>query len=208
MPKKLLLLLTLALLLAACLPSQQPAVDVKEQVNTAVAGTMEVNEQIAQSVEETVSAQQQPEATLESEQAGSEANNVILQTTETLTPNATPFGIVTNTPTNTPVPLKYTCSVYKKKPKDNETFNTNQKFDVKFTVTNTGTRPWPKGIDFKYVSGTKLATARFEIPVALQPGQSYEISLDGQAPDKKGFYVMTYFVDGPMCYGYIAINVK
>lgn len=208
MPKKLLLLMTLIVLLTGCLPTQQSTVDVQDEVNTAVAGTMQVNEQIAQSVEETVAAQQ-PTATSASEQASADSSNVLLQVTETLTPTATPFGILTNTPSATPAPLKYTCAVYKKKPKDNETFNRNQEFDVKFTVTNTGTRPWPKGIDFKYVGGTDLASPnRVEIPKELQPGQSYEIVLDGQAPDKKGFYVMTYFVDGPMCYGYIAINVK
>lgn len=207
MPKKILLIMAFVVLLTGCLPAQQSTVDVQDEVNTAVAGTMQVNEQIAQSVEETVAAQQQPEVTPVSEQADS-TNNVALQVTETLTPTATPLPVLM-TATNTPIPLKYTCSVYKKKPKDNEVFNKGEEFDVKFTITNTGTRPWPKGIDFKYVSGTVLAgPKRVEIPRELQPGQSYEVVLDGKAPDQKGFYVMTFFVDGPMCYGYIAINVK
>ncbi len=203
MLKKLLILMTLAALLAACLPSQQPTADVQAEVNTAVAGTMQAQEQIEQAVAQTVAAQDQSE--VEGTEAPLDTNNVVLQVTETATPT---FVIAPATSTNTAIPLKYTCSVFKKKPKDNETFNRGEEFDVKFIVSNTGTRIWPKGIDFKYVSGTKLATKRFEIPVALQPGQSYEINLDGKAPDTKGFYVMTYFVDGPMCYGYIAINVK
>lgn len=197
MPKKLLLLITLVALLAACAPSQQPTADVQAQVNTAVAGTMEVNERIDRAVEQTVAAQGQP-----TEEPADK--NVVLLQTATAIPT-----IVLTTPTFTPVPLKYTCSVYKKKPRDNETFNKNQEFDVKFTVTNTGTRIWPKGVDFKFIGGTDIASPnRVEIPKALQPGQSYEIVLDGKAPDKKGYYVMTFLVDGPMCNGYIAINVK
>ena len=204
MPKKMLLLLTLAVMLAACLPSQQPTADVQSQVNTAVAGTMQVNEQIDQAVEETVSALD-PQATSTSV----DSSNVNLLLTATVTPTETPFVVAPPTSTNTPVPLKYTCSVYKKKPKDNETFSKGEEFDVKFTITNTGTRIWPIGVDFKYVGGTDLASPnRVEIPKALAPWQTYEVVLDGKAPDKKGFYVMTYFVDGPMCYGYIAINVK
>lgn len=198
MPKKLLLLITLVALLAACAPSaQQPTADVQAQVNTAVAGTMEVNERIDRAVEQTVAAQGQP-----TEEPADK--NVALLQTATAVPT-----IVLTTPTSTPIPLKYTCSVYKKKPRDNESFSKNSDFDVKFTVTNTGTRIWPKGVDFKFVGGTDIASPnRVEIPKALQPGQSYEIVLDGKAPDKKGHYVMTFFVDGPMCYGYIAINVK
>ncbi|NWF64802.1 MAG: hypothetical protein HXY38_10905 [Chloroflexi bacterium] len=205
MLKKLFLVTTFVLFLAACLPSASATEDVQEQVNTAVAGTMLVNEQIDLAVEQTVAAGEAAASTEES----ANLDEVALQATNTLEPTVTPFVAATFTPTATPIPLKYTCAVYKKKPKDNETFSKNEEFDVKFTITNTGTRIWPKGVDFKYVGGTDLASPnRVEIPVALQPGQSYEVTLDGQAPDKKGFYVMTYFVDGPMCYGYIAINVK
>jgi hypothetical protein len=49
---------------------------------------------------------------------------------------------------------------------------------------------------------------RVEIPVALAPNESYTIVLDATAPDKKGFHVMTWVVDGPMRYPYTAINVK
>lgn len=214
MLKKILILTTLAAMLAACLPSQQSNGNVQEQVNTAVAGTMQVNEQIANSVEETVSAQQQPEATLASEQAESTTNNVVLQATETLTP--TPTAIFTPTPvviaataTNTLLPLKYTCAVINRKPKDNSTYSRGGDFDIKWTIVNTGSRTWAKGVDIKFVSGTNMAgSSRVEIPVALEPGQTYDIVLDATAPDKSGYYVMTWIVDGPMCYAYTAINVK
>ncbi|HNN13847.1 MAG TPA: NBR1-Ig-like domain-containing protein [Anaerolineales bacterium] len=205
MSKKILLLTAIAVILTACVPAAQPAVDVKAEVNTAVAGTMQVNEQINQAVAETVAAQNETPSSIEGDTV-----NVAAQVTDTATFTPTVvLAIPSNTPTNTAVPLKYTCSVYKKKPKDNESYNKNAEFDVKFIITNTGTRPWPKGIDFKYNGGTDLAhPKRVEIPVALQPGQSYEVVLDGKAPDKRGNYVMSWLVDGPMCTAYIAIKVK
>lgn len=47
MLKKSLILITFAALLAACMPSQQPA-NIQDQVNTAIAGTMQVQRQIDQ----------------------------------------------------------------------------------------------------------------------------------------------------------------
>ena len=208
MLKKTLILLSFAMLLVACLPSQQPTVDAQAQINTAVAGTMQVNRQIDQAVQQTVAAKEAVDAP-KATQNIIDINNPGLQVNETATPTETPFVLASPTATASPIPPKYSCSVYKKKPKDNEYFSKGEEFDVKFIVTNTGTRTWPKGIDFKFVSGTQLAAPkRVEIPVTLAPWQTYEIVLDGKAPAEKGFYVMTFFVDGPMCYGYIAINVK
>lgn len=201
MLKKTLILMTLAALLAACLPSQQPAVDVQAEVNTAVAGTMQANEQINRAVEQTVVAKEAAQST--EAPAEPAAVEVILQATNT------PFVVASFTPTATPIPLKYTCALINKKPKNGSEFGKNNEFDIKMTVINTGTRTWPVGIDVKFVSGTNFAgVKRIEIPKALQPGQTYDIVLDAKAPDKKGYYMMTWFVDGPMCYASVSINVK
>ncbi|MCQ3938301.1 MAG: hypothetical protein DPW18_14815 [Chloroflexi bacterium] len=206
MSKKLPLLILLAILLSSCLPSQQPTADVQSQVNTAVAGTMQANEQIARSVEETVSAQQ-PEAAPPSEQPGT--SSIVFQVSETPTFTATPFTVASATPTNTPIPLKYTCTVISRAPRDNTTFRQNEEFEIKWTVVNTGTRPWYENVDIKFVGGTNFAgSKRVEIRKGLQPGESFEVRLDGKAPSKAGYYVMTWLVDGPMCYAYAAINVK
>ncbi|MCB0120023.1 MAG: hypothetical protein H6634_07315 [Anaerolineales bacterium] len=203
MSKKMLFLTVLALVLAACMPSQsqdqQPTADIQSDVNTAVAGTMQVNEQIDHAVEMTVAAKELDTA---SEETAADSN-VVLQATNT------PIVIPSFTPTASPVPLKYTCAIVNLKPKNGTLYSKNAKFDIKMRVINTGTRPWPVGIDVKYVSGTNITgTTRVEIPKALQPGQVYDINLDGKAPDKKGYYMMTWLVDGPMCYGSIGINVK
>jgi hypothetical protein len=202
MPKKILLFITLAALLAACLPSQQPAANVQDQVNTAVAGTMQANQQIERAVEQTVIAK---EAAANPSDAPTEVPviEVVLQASNT------PVVVASFTPTATPIPLKYTCAIVNLKPRNGTTYRGGEEFQVKFNVINTGTRPWPIGIDVKYVSGTNLTgTKRVEIPKALDPGQVYLINLDGKAPKKSGYYMMTWLVDGPMCYGSIGINVK
>ncbi len=222
--KKLSILIVLGALLSGCLPAQQAAVNVQDQVNTAVAGTTAANQRIEQAVAETVSAQEDSSAPLAT-QAVAEIKDANAQNADTPTPTDTPEATLapTDTPEATATPLvaatftpkptrvvsQYACSIYKKIPQDNETFSRGGKFDAKFVVTNTGSHVWPVGIDFKYVGGTVLAAPqRIEIPVALEPGQSYEFQLDGKAPDAAGRYVMNFLVDGPMCSAYIAINVK
>ncbi|MDP2778277.1 MAG: hypothetical protein Q8O48_11605, partial [Anaerolineales bacterium] len=56
MRKTMFVLVTLALILTACLPGQSP-VDMQSQVNTAVAQTLEARQQIEDSVAQTVAAQ-------------------------------------------------------------------------------------------------------------------------------------------------------
>ncbi|NOH01547.1 MAG: hypothetical protein HND47_06050 [Chloroflexi bacterium] len=128
---------------------------------------------------------------------------------ETPTVTFTPFIVASATPTNTLIPPKYSCTVINRKPKDNTTFRQNEEFEIMWVVVNTGTRPWYENVDMKFVSGTNFAgSKRVEIRKGLQPGASYEVRLDGKAPSKAGYYVMTWLVDGPMCYAYAAINVK
>jgi hypothetical protein len=211
MIKKTMILLALVFLLAACLPAQQAPVDVQPAVNTAVAQTMEAIRQTEDSVAQTVAAQQ----SLASPTA--EADEPSPATEEaTLEPTSTPFDLPTLVPTNTPAatrqPYKqpdYACNAINRRPFDNTEFNKNADFDIKWTIVNIGTKAWPAGIDVKYYSGPSMAGVnRVEIPVALAPNESYTIVLDATAPDKKGFHVMTWIVDGPMCYPYTAINVK
>jgi len=47
-----------------------------------------------------------------------------------------------------------------------------------------------------------------EIPVEMKPNAKYEINLDAVVPDEKGFQVMTWTVQGQLCYPYTAIIVK
>lgn len=210
MRKMLFILAILVFLVAACLPAQNTQ-ELDARVNTAVAETMVVENQIANSVAETVVALD-PLASPTSE-------TVDVSLTFTETPTATPTPLVIDTftpfpinPTATRKPVqqaKYSCNAILRKPADNTQYDAGVHFDIKWTIVNTGTNSWDAGMDVKYYSGPKMATTtRFEIPKVMNPGDTYEVNLDGIAPNKKGRQVMTWAVDGPMCFPYVAITVK
>jgi hypothetical protein len=201
-----------SLFLGACLPAAVPAQQGQQaqntqssapagQVNTAVAQTIEAQNQIANAVALTTAAQY------------------------TATPTATPFTIPTltpfaiSTPTNSPStggggggssPAKpeYACDVIRLRPTAYAEFHRGQKFDIKMTVVNTGTRSWYQGFDVKYSGGDKMTTVtRIELP-AMKPGAKHEIVLDAVAPDSRGDKTMTWAVQGRICFGYVTITVK
>lgn len=209
MRKPMIVLISLAFLVAACLPGQSPQ-DVQGQVETAVAQTMQAQQQIENSVAQTVQAQ-----------------NALASPTPTLVPSltSTPILFPTLTPivaTVTPITSGgsgggggaavkeyYACDIIRQRPYDNSEFNAGTQFDIKWTILNTGTKTWDPGVDVKYFSGPSMsAVTRVEIPYAMEQGDTFPIDLDGVAPQEKGFQVMTWVVDGKYCYPYVAIIVK
>jgi hypothetical protein len=209
------LLVTGAVLVGACAPAPVPTQD-----------PAEVQGQIEESVALTVAAQQAEDE----QQAQAEPTNTPLPTqTEAGPPTptsalatATPFVVVppTLTPGSSsgggggggggvpPAPLEYDCTSRDRRPFDNTYFKPNKEFDISWTIINTGTKPWPAGFDVKYFSGPKISTSTFvELP-AMDPGDSFEIILDGVAPQKEGFHVMTWMVQGQLCFPYVAIIVE
>jgi len=202
------------LLLAACAPAPAPTQD-----------PAEIQQQIQESVALTVAAQN---AAAEQNQAVvAESTNTPLPTqTEAappsptpVEPTATPFTVVP--PTLTPIsggggggggvavtPMEYDCTSRDRTPLDNTVFKPNKEFDIRWTIVNTGTKAWPAGLDVKYYSGPQMSTTTFvELP-AMAPGDTYEVILDAFAPQKRGFHVMTWTVEGQLCFPYVAINVE
>ncbi|HSO14282.1 MAG TPA: NBR1-Ig-like domain-containing protein [Anaerolineales bacterium] len=199
------------LLLAACAPASAPTQD-----------PAEIQQQIQEAVALTVAAQN-----AQTEQAQAlipEPTNTPLPTqTEAnpptpLIPTATPFVVVPSTPTSAsgtgggvvvaPVKLEYACDSRDRRPYDNTYFKPNNEFDIRWTIVNTGTKSWPAGMDVKYYSGTQMSTTTIAELPAMDPGDSYEIILDAVAPTKRGFHVMTWVVEGQLCFPYVAINVE
>lgn len=206
-------ILAMTLLLAACGPTSQPQAtqdpaDIQHQIETAVAMTVSAQDaltQTAQSFEPT--ATNTPLAT----QTAADA-----PTATPIIPTATPFVVVppTSAPSSgggggvTVVKKDYSCDAISRKPRDNSYFKPNAHFDIKWTIVNTGKKSWPAGWDLKYFSGPKMATTtRIELP-AMDPGDKYVVDLDGIAPSEQGFAVMTWTIDGQICYPYVAIIVE
>lgn len=198
-------------LLSACFPAPQPTQnpdEVANQVATAVALT------ISAAQAQTEAAQPIPTNTTlptQTDSAPPSATPII--------PTATPFVIVPPTSTlapgggggGAPAPKPaLDCTPVNNKPRDNTVFHKNDTFDIKWTIKNTGTKTIPAKLDVKYFSGPDMAPGQspFELPEDIKPGETYVIDLDGAAPDKLGFHVMTWVVEGNLCYPYVAIIVE
>jgi len=205
--------LTAIVLLTACLPQQQATQDPNEAAN-----------KVATAVALTVSAMN-----AQTEAAQPVATNTTLPTqtepvlfTETpILPTATPFVIVPSTATSgsagsgggggTVIKPALDCTPVNNKPRDNTVFRKNEEFDIRWTIVNTGTKTIPAKLDVKYFSGPvlmKVTTDTFRELPEIKPGKSAEIIIDAVAPSNKGFHVMTWVVEGNLCYPYIAIIVE
>jgi hypothetical protein len=199
----------LTTLLSACIPAQQStpsASDIANQVATAVALTVEAQNSIETHVAETVV---------------SMATNTVLPTQTEAVPvplTETPTAVVLPTATKassgggggggTTVKPDYACNPFPRKPRDNTIFRPNDEFDISWTIVNTGKKTMQAGIDVRYNSGTKLtSTSYVELP-ELEPGEQYVVDFDAQAPAKEGTYIMTFKVEGGLCYPYTAIIVE
>jgi hypothetical protein len=208
MQKTVIILAAFMLVLTACAPGASAAGDTQSDIETAVALTVGAQNQIGTSVALTVAAQ---------------------NPTGTATPTVSPTGLVPPTltpiiPTITPIVVtpptasgggvrpkpQFACDVIHQRPFDNSEFNPGADFDIKWTILNTGTETWYQGFDVKYLSGPNMTTTgitRIELP-EMKPNAQYDIVFDAKAPMQKGFHVMTWLVDGPTCYPYVAIIVK
>lgn len=202
-------LVTLALFLGACLPAtpaqQQPQIqntqssqDVQSEVETAVAQTIEAQNQVSTFVAQTLEAQ-------------ATATPMFTNTPFTL-PTLTPFVV----PTSTSKPVSgggsttkpnFACDVIHVRPYDNTEILHGQKFDIKWTILNTGTKIWPAGYDLKYLSGPKMTNAGIVQIPELDPNEQFDVVFDAVAPDEAGLQVMTWVVEGKLCYPYVAIIV-
>ncbi len=196
-------------LLSACLPAaratQSPA-DIEQQVQTAVALTVAAQNAQTQAAQPLL-----PEAT-----------NTMLPT-QTLEAVPSPTPIVIPTFTASPVSSSggggggsggsvlstgWSCDSIRRRPFDNTVFKPDKTFDIKWTIVNTGTKTMVKGLDLKYNSGTHLtSTTLVELP-ELKPGDQYEVDFDAVAPHKEGTYVMTFVVEGGLCFPYTVIVVQ
>jgi hypothetical protein len=199
--------LTVIFLLSACVPSQIETPDPDEIAN-----------QVATSVALTVASQN-----LETEQAQPVVTDTpvptdtpaVIDTPTAIEPTATPFVIVP--PTTVPgggggggvvIQPDYACNAISRRPFDYQVFKPGDEFDVRWTIVNTGKKTMAKGLDLKYSAGKQFIDVdRVELP-ELKPGAEYEVIFDAVAPSKEGKYVMTYLVEGGLCYPYAAISVE
>ena len=194
--------MTMIFLITAC----APAVSTPDPVQVA--------NDIATSVALTVAAQNTQTA------VARPSDTPIPPPTETLPPSpipvlptATPFVVVPPTAVSgggggTVTKPDYDCDIIRRRPFDNEIFRPDDPFDIRWTIVNTGTKSLRAGTDVKYSIGTQMTGVTLvELP-EMKPGDQYEIILDAVAPHEQGHHVMTWVVEGPLCYPYTAIFVE
>ncbi|GEM_PF-1620500 len=201
--KSMTIVFAVAILLAACAPQQ-------------VAPTQDIQARVATSVAMTVAAQNAQTAAVQPLATATFTPTDTPATVPTLTPilaTATTFVIVPPFPSGggggggAPVPAQYACSWIELKPRTN-VFSRGDAIDVKWLITNTGTKKWEAGKDLDYVSGTIMSTFLGQELPALSPGDSVTISFDANAPMTKGLFGMQFKVEGGLCWPALNIQVK
>ena len=205
-------MLVMAGLLAACAPGQSPQ-QIQAQIQTGVAMTMQAQNQVGTSVALTVESQ-----SAQSPGTAASAPTATVAVIPTLTPVlfTTPTAFVVASPAHTGgsggsggSKPNYDCDPdIGKRPWDNEVFNHGDKFDIKWTILNTGSQTWAAGKDLVYFSGPKMTTVTFVQLPAVKPGVSFSVVFDAKAPSAPGHYVMTWKLEGGFCWPYVAITVK
>ncbi|MGE5251576.1 MAG: NBR1-Ig-like domain-containing protein [Bacteroidota bacterium] len=193
-------ILAAVFLLAACSPAPVTPTD---QVN--------IGDQVATSVAATVMALQSATAA-----AQPPATNTPVPEPATPTPvlpTATPFVVPTATSFSThsgggTTSLTYACDVIRQRPFDNTVFHPGDKFDIKWTILNTGTATWRAGTDLAYSSGPRLTRANIVEMPEMKPDDQFSVVFDAQAPQEPGRYVMVWKVQGGFCFPYVAITVE
>jgi hypothetical protein len=202
-------IVVLIFLFSACVPAQptQNPNDVANQVATSVALTVAAQNAQTQSAQSPT-----PEAT----------NTTLPTQTSEVPPSPTPIpptvtAVVTVPPTSVPgggggggttTKREFACDIIRRRPLDNTVFRPGAKFDIKWTIVNTGTKNMVAGLDLHYNSGPQMTSrTRLELP-ELKPGDQYAVDFDAVAPTTEGHHVMTFIVEGGLCYPYVAIIVE
>jgi hypothetical protein len=201
------------ILLSACQPAPptQNAIDIENQVATSVALTVS-----AQNAQTQAAVSPTPVVT---------NTTLPTQTAEGVVPSPTPVETATPLPTATAVVIpatsvsggggggtttqnQYACDTIQRRPLDNTRYRPGDKFDIKWTIVNTGTKTMVAGLDLKFNSGTQMTNrTRVELP-ELEPDEQFAVDFDAVAPTKEGTYIMAFIVEGGLCYPYTAIIVE
>ena len=113
----------------------------------------------------------------------------------TQTPSPTPtflfiLSTLSRTPTLGPASGDLSCALLSQSPDDGASMNKNQSFTVSWKVRNVGSSGWDaNAVDFVYLSGTKMASARAaDLPASVAPGDSVTLKIGMNAPSDSGNY--------------------
>jgi hypothetical protein len=120
-------------------------------------------------------------------------NTFVLLTTKTLIPQNNPSGW-TVYPTKTKTPYTDSGSLESQSVDDGKIVAPGEDITVRWTIKNTGKRPWNSGFYFRPVITTLYPSPSGNqfINGTVNPGDNYDFSILVEAPDKEGIYVVSY----------------
>jgi hypothetical protein len=197
------------LLLAACQPAPVPTQspnDVENEVATIVALTV-----AAQNAQTQAAVSPTPvvtNTTLPTQTDSAPATPTLVLPAATATVLVLPTSSSGGGGGGTTTKPQYACDTIRRRPLDNTSYRPGARFDIKWTIVNTGTKTMVAGLDLKYNSGEQMTNrTRVELP-ELKPGDQFAVDFDAVAPSKEGTYIMTFLVEGGLCYPYVAIIVE
>ncbi len=80
------------------------------------------------------------------------------------------------------------CVLASQKPEDGTEFRPNARFDMVWTLQNSGGKTWlADDVDFEYVSGKKMQTQdAYDLPRDVLPGESISMTVKMNAPKPAG----------------------
>ncbi len=201
--------MALIFLLSACQPAQptQNPSEIADQVSTSVALTVAAQNALTQSAPTLVPPVTNTTLPTQTEVGALPSPTPVLATaTAVVVVPAT--SVSSGSGGGSTSKPDYACNPFPREPRDNTVFHPNDRFDIKWTIVNTGTKTMAKGLDLKYDDGPQLTgTTVVELP-ELEPGDQYVVNMDGVAPSKPGTYIMTFSVEGSLCFPYTAIKVE
>ena len=200
-------------LLSACQPAPptQNVVEIENQVATSVALTVDAQNALTQAAVSPTPVV--TNTTLPTQTAEGVVATPTLVETSTALPTATAIVIPATSVSGgggggTTTGREYACDTIRRRPFDNTSFRPGDTFDIRWTIVNTGTRTMVAGLDLKFNSGTQMTNrTRVELP-ELKPGDQFAVDFDAVAPTREGTYIMTFLVEGGLCYPYVAIIVE
>jgi hypothetical protein len=205
LPGRILTLCLLAVLIAACggNAGAEPTVDVNvvltAGIGTLVASFFETQTALYTPPVDTSTPAPLPSVTslpTDLPTLASSPTNQVFYFTPTLgtsTPSLTPSvtGTVL-TPTVNPADTAYGCNnlalVFDVTVPHGTNFNPGEWYTKTWKVANTGTCGWIHSYRLVFVSGDQMGGAEKRLAKAIGPGDWTELSVDLQAPDKKGTY--------------------
>jgi hypothetical protein len=127
------------------------------------------------------------------------AEIVVVLESPTPTSSATPEPTSTVIlPTITSAPIDFRCNLVRTEPFYKAVLDRGEDFDVHWTLENSGTETWYyEYVTGRYRNGYELQRYRssFNLTSKVEPGETYEVVIDMQAPYEPGEYSSIWILE-------------